>query len=215
MPYRWLLSCCLVCACGLTHAAALDPLNPAEISRALQHAANATPAVSRTRALSLNTPAPELLLVERRPQEKGSTQRLADVYTYDYSTDTTLITVVDLDTNKVVSSQRQQNLQLPLTANELQRAADLIFNDDEQRDLLNREFQRITGKPLTNPQTQLEVKAFVFHASSLPEQLNAASQRCGLSRCAQVLLYTADKVVFAVSPIVNLSAGVITQNSGF
>jgi hypothetical protein len=68
---------------------------------------------------------------------------------------------------------------------------------------------------LSNPAQQLQVKAFVFHASSLPEQLNAASQQCGLQRCAQVLLYTADSVVFEVSPIVNLSAGVITQNIGF
>lgn len=203
------------------NAANLDPLSPAEMIRATQQASVATPSgIATTRSLTLNTsasttPAPELLLVERHPNDKGQTARLADVYTYDYSTNETLINVIDLDTNKTLSSKREQNLQLPLTANELQRASDLIFADDEERRLLDTEFKRITGKTLSNPQQQLQVKAFVFLASSLPEQLNTASKQCGLHRCAQVLLYTDDSLVFEVSPIVNLSAGVITQNIGF
>lgn len=209
--------------CVITHLPAsannLDPLSPAEIARATQQASTSTPVpFSTNRNLSINnvtTTTPELLLVERHLNTKGQTARLADVYTYDYSTNETLIDVIDLDTNQVISRQREQNLQLPLTANELQRAAALIFADDEQRGLLDAEFKRITGQTLNNPTQQLQVKAFVFHASSLPEQLNAASQQCGLHRCAQVLLYTADSVVFEVSPIVNLSAGVITQNIGF
>ena len=59
------------------------------------------------------------------------------------------------------------------------------------------------------------VKAFSFTAESMPEQLNPASQQCGLNRCAQVLLYTHDSVVFEISPIVNLSAGLVTQNIGY
>ncbi|MDQ5768471.1 hypothetical protein [Thiothrix subterranea] len=206
---------CITLLSALTHLPAvannLDPLSPTEIARATQRA---NPVAQTTRSSS-TTPAPELLLVERHPNAKGQTTRLADVYTYDYSTNETLIDVVDLDTNQVISRRRERNLQLPLTANELQRASALIFADDEQRSLLDAEFKRITGQTLSNPAQQLQVKAFVFHASSLPEQLNAASQQCGLQRCAQVLLYTADSVVFEVSPIVNLSAGVITQNIGF
>lgn len=200
-----------------SQAGSLDPLSPAEMSRAMQQA-NVTPAPAATTRMTVDnattTPAPELLLVERHVNAKGQTARLADVYTYDYASNETLISVIDLDTNKTLSSKREKNLQLPLTTNELKRASDLIFADDEQRGLLDAEFKRITGKTLTDPQ-QLQVKAFVFHASSLPEQLNDASKQCGLQRCAQVLLYTADAVVFEVSPIVNLSAGVITQNIGF
>ncbi|QQZ28494.1 hypothetical protein HMY34_06825 [Thiothrix subterranea] len=221
LSLRTLLHCATL-LCALTHLPAvannLDPLSEAEIARATQRA-NTAPPVSTVRSTPTNssttTPAPELLLVERHPNAKGQTARLADVYTYYYSTNETLIEVIDLDTNQVISSRREQNLQLPLTANELQRASALIFADDEQRSLLDAEFKRITGQTLNNPMQQLQVKAFVFHASSLPEQLNAASQQCGLHRCAQVLLYTADSVVFEVSPIVNLSAGVITQNIGF
>lgn len=220
LSLRTLLHCAPL-LCALTHLPAtannLDPLSAAEIARATQRA-NAAPPVSTIRSTTTNNaniPVPELLLVERHPNAKGQTARLADVYTYDYSTNETLIDVIDLDTNQVISSKREKNLQLPLTANELQRASALIFADDEQRSLLDAEFKRITGQTLNNPMQQLQVKAFVFHASSLPEQLNAASQQCGLQRCAQVLLYTADSVVFEVSPIVNLSAGVITQNIGF
>ncbi|MEZ5449456.1 MAG: hypothetical protein R3E89_10880 [Thiolinea sp.] len=61
----------------------------------------------------------------------------------------------------------------------------------------------------------MNVKAFVFTAETLPESLNAASQQCGLSRCAQLLLYTHNSIVFEISPIVSLSAGVVTQNIGY
>ena len=198
-----------------SHAGNLDPLDPKEMARAASQATlSATPAATSTRRQTSTAPANEVLLIERHINNKGNTERLADVYTYDYHTNQTIITVVNLDTNTTLAKHYQQNVQLPLTDNELKRAADLIFNDDEQRPLLNAEFKRITGKTLSDPK-QLHVKAFVFHASSLPEQLNAASQECGLQRCAQVLLYTVDSVVFEVSPIVNLSANVVTQNIGF
>ena len=90
----------------------------------------------------------------------------------------------------------------------------MIFADAEERRLLNTEYKRITGKELTSV-SQLNVKAFVFDAESLPERLNPASKQCGLHRCAQVLLYTHASVVFEVSPIVNLSKGIVTQNIGF
>jgi Cu2+-containing amine oxidase len=199
----------------------MDPLNPAELAKATSLVQSAsTPAASQRTLIApsstatTTTTAPELLLVERHINEKDQSGRRADVYKYDYSSNETLISLIDLDTNQVISTKRQQHLQLPLTENELQRASDLIFADDEERTLLASEYKRITGQTLNGPE-QLQVKAFVFLADSLPEQLNAASKQCGLHRCAQVLLYTHDSVVFEVSPIVNLSAGVITQNIGF
>ena len=200
-----------------------DPLNTTEFNRAL-NLAMPTTAVMRTAAVSSqNTsspvavtavPATETLLVERHINQKGQNGRLADVYSYDYAKNETVFSVVDLTTNKVLSTERKQKLQLPLTANELQRSTDLIFADAEERRLLNTEYQRITGKELTSV-SQLNVKAFVFDAESLPERLNPASKQCGLHRCAQVLLYTHASVVFEVSPIVNLSKGIVTQNIGF
>ena len=205
-------------------AGEFDPLNTTEFNRALNLAIPTT-AVMRTAAVSssqtvsspiaaMTIPATETLLVERHINQKGQNGRLADVYSYDYAKNETVFSVVDLTTNKVLSTERKQKLQLPLTANELQRSTDLIFADAEERRLLNTEYKRITGKELTSV-SQLNVKAFVFDAESLPERLNPASKQCGLHRCAQVLLYTHASVVFEVSPIVNLSKGIVTQNIGF
>lgn len=199
-------------------AGEFDPLNTTEFNRALNLAIPTTAVVRTTsqsgRSAVAAVPATETLLVERHINQKGQNGRLADVYSYDYAKNETVFSVVDLTTNKVLSTERKQKLQLPLTANELQRATDLIFADAEERRLLNTEYKRITGKELTSV-SQLNVKAFVFDAESLPERLNPASKQCGLHRCAQVLLYTHASVVFEVSPIVNLSKGIVTQNIGF
>ena len=199
-------------------AGEFDPLNTTEFNRALNLAIPTTAAMRTTsqsgRSAVAAVPATEILLVERHINQKGQNGRLADVYSYDYAKNETVFSVVDLTTNKVLSTERKQKLQLPLTANELQRATDLIFADAEERRLLNTEYKRITGKELTSV-SQLNVKAFVFDAESLPERLNPASKQCGLHRCAQVLLYTHASVVFEVSPIVNLSKGIVTQNIGF
>ncbi len=206
-------------------AGEFDPLSSSEFNKALSlvKPAPSTPAMVSTGTLRstttpaatpANTPATETLLVERHMNQKGQTGRLADVYTYDYVSNETVVSVVDLATNQVLSTERKQKLQLPLTATELKRASDLIFADAEEKRLLSTEYKRITGKTLTSV-AQLNVKAFVFDAESLPERLNPASQQCGVHRCAQVLLYTHESVVFEVSPIVNLSKGLVTQTIGF
>ncbi|HPY39015.1 MAG TPA: hypothetical protein PLM98_00750 [Thiolinea sp.] len=196
----------------------LDPLSPSELTKAVNLAAPEQGAQMAMRSAGQTTAIAnpvELLLVERRPVDKEQPgKRLADVYSYDYGSDETIHSIVDLDTQERVQTERVQKLQLPLTENELARASKFIFNDPEQLAQIQAEYKRITGQNLQHPE-QLEVKAFVFTTDSLPEGLNAASQNCGLQRCAQILLYTHDSVVFEISPIVNLSAGLVTQSIGF
>lgn len=157
----------------------------------------------------------ELLLIERdRSEDKQSGARRANVFVYDYQTDETIIYRIDAATNKILSSVRRKNMQLPLTESEIERTVNLIFSDKESLALIANEYQRITHRTLNSPK-DLQAKAFVFTADTLPEQLNSASQQCGLHRCAQILLYTHDSVVFEISPIVNLSAKLITQMIGF
>ena len=206
---------------GCYATATSDPLNNSELSLALQatqammntprlqHAARNTSASSQA-ILSM-----EQLLVERRPTDKEQPEkRLADVYSYDYSVDETVHAVVDVATGEIISSERLKQQHLPLTVNEIARARQLVFANAEQSALIKQEYKRITGSELTNPDS-LNIKAFSFSADSLPERLNAASQQCGVQRCAQVLLYTHDDIVFEVSPIVNLSVGLVTQTIGF
>lgn len=193
-----------------------DPLTSAELEKALAISTPVSNKKPRNRSSDPgNEITNELLLVERRLIDKEQTpQRLADVYHYDYNNNETIHTIVNLDTQKVISTRRHQRLQLPLNENELQRSSDIIFTDSEQSALIKNEYQRITGKYLSSPK-QLNIKAFVFSADTLSEELNPASQQCGLHRCAQVLLYTHDSIVFEISPIVNLSAGIVTQNIGY
>ncbi len=193
-----------------------DPLTPVELEKALAISTPVSTKKTRNRnSASGNEIANELLLVERRLIDKEQTpQRLADVYHYDYDNNETIHTIVNLDTQKVISTRHHQRLQLPLNENELQRSSDIIFTDSEQSALIKNEYQRITGKYLSSPE-QLNIKAFVFSADTLSEELNPASQQCGLHRCAQILLYTHDSIVFEISPIVNLSAGIVTQNIGY
>lgn len=196
----------------------LDPLSPTELATAVSLAAPEQSAQLAARSAA-QAPAVaheiELLLVERRPVDKEQPgKRLADVYSYDYRSDETIHNIVDLNTQERLQTERVQKLQLPLTENELARASKLIFNDAEQLSEIQTEYKRITGQTLLKPE-QLQVKAFVFTMDTLPEGLNTASQHCGLQRCAQVLLYTHDSVVFEISPIVNLSAGLVTQNISF
>lgn len=210
---------CLAFFSQNTFAKDLDPLSPAELSKAVSLAAPEQ--ATQLAAMRGMAQAPavvnelELLLVERRPVDKEQPgKRLADVYSYDYGSDETIHSIVDLNTQERLQTERVQKMQLPLTDNELARASKLIFNDPEQLVQIQTEYKRITGQSLLKPE-QLQVKAFVFTTDSLPEGLNTASQNCGVQRCAQVLLYTHDSVVFEISPIVNLSAGLVTQNIGF
>ena len=183
-------------------AGEFDPLSTTELNRALNLAvpantlASTRTAASNPAATSLvnAVPATETLLVERHINQKGQSGRLADVYTYDYAQNETVFSVVDLTTNKVLSTERKQKLQLPLTANELKRATDLVFTDSEERRLLNNEYKRITGNELKSV-SQLNVKAFVFDADSLPERLNPASKECGLHRCARGVVDMDDTAV--------------------
>lgn len=211
----------LVCRLRLTLLATLilsntsiagnqDPLSPNEQLQASTLVEATLPALKSNSSSHY-----ELLLIERdRSDDKKSGARRANAFVYDYQSDETIIYRIDAETNKILSSVRRKNIQLPLTETEIARTVQIIFSDKETFALIANEYQRITGKVLSSPK-DLEAKAFVFSADTLPEQLNPASQQCGVHRCAQILLYTHDAVVFEVSPIVNLSANLITQVIGF
>jgi Cu2+-containing amine oxidase len=199
------------------HAHPNDPLSAAEINKALSLAQSSTKIKAARSAVSKNAvkQAKELLLIERHQQKNAPKgQRLADIFTYDYETDELIESRVDLNTNEVISTSRKQYVQLPLTENEVNRAKQIIFEDEDERRILENEYQRITSRPFTTTD-ELNIKAFTFTKDSLPNRVNEASKLCGLHRCAQMMLYTGENIVFEVSPIVNLSKGVVTQRIGF
>jgi len=194
-----------------------DPLSLSEVSMASLLTAGPQIAARGTNSdlSSITSNSQEVLLIERN-EEKGapSNQRRADVYIYDYSTNELIQSLVDLNTSEVIRSERKQGVQLPLTNNELKRAKEIVFEDEDERAILEDEYRRVTSREMTDV-SDLNIKAFTFLADSLPNRINEASKQCGIHRCAQLMLYTQDNVVFEISPIVNLSESVVTQRIGF
>lgn len=217
------LSVCFALMPGVGSAASMDPVTDNEVGRAKSMAmpSTVTNQLAR-RGFSANqatdaSPTLEFLRVQAHrfsKSELGANKRWADTTAYDYRTDELVTTVIDLDNNQVVSTKRTKNMQPPMASSEIKRAIEIVFDDDEERNILNAEFARITGETLTSID-QLQYKAFTFFADSMPNVVNSASKSCGAQRCAQLLLYTDDNIVFEVSPIVNLSAGLVTQRMGY
>ena len=224
------VSLCLALLACTASAASMDPVSGDEVSRAkslaMSSVTTATAArttVARTAVVQADaaettqSPTVEFLRVQAHrfgKSELSANKRWADSTAYDYSTDELITTVIDLDNNQVVSTKRTKNMQPPMAENEIKRALEIVFEDDEERSILNAEFTRITGETLSSID-QLQYKAFTFFADSMPTVVNSASSSCGAQRCAQLLLYTHDNIVFEVSPIVNLSVGLVTQRMGY
>jgi hypothetical protein len=182
-----------------------DPLTEREIETVRQ-AALVAPAV--TTHLT-NSGRHELLLIERHQEDKaiyeqGSWNRRADLFIYDYDQDALIHAIYNLSAGRVDSVISSQGDQLPLTTNEINQAIAIAFNDPQLRPLLNEEYGRVTGGELAGPD-QVEIKAFTFYASALPGTELGAAATCGLSRCAQLLIFTNERVTFELLPIVNLS----------
>jgi hypothetical protein len=184
-----------------------DPLTEQEMAALVTVAQGATAVAA--------LPQPEMLLVERHEASKaayakGSWPRQGDVYLYDYATDTLIHTTVDVQSGAVTTVERVQDVQLPLTANEESRALALIAADPTLWATLAARYQSITGEALKHL-TQLQVKVSVFHADVMPDRVNGAARHCGRHRCAQVLLFTVDKTLLDMTPIVDLSLGQVVQ----
>lgn len=156
----------------------------------------------------------EPLLVERHRVAKNASnrnQRLADVYWYDYGRDMLILNLVNVTTQEVLSVEESQGTQLPLTDVEIQRALGILVSDQVAKQRISDEYRSITGQPLNDYSSQVEMKAFVFHAATAPAQLQSDSLRCGINRCAQIMLFTPNEIAFEMMPIVNLSKNKVTD----
>lgn len=153
-----------------------------------------------------NDNAPVLLLIERRlPESKtAEDERLADVYWYDYSDDALLHSIVAVETGEIRRQEVLRNTQLPLVESEIQRAANIVMSHPETRERLEEAFESITGRQLRDI-TDIDFKAFVFHAKTLPAERAPASAMCGFHRCARMVMYTKDNISLGFSPIIDLS----------
>ena len=218
---RWMVALAaallLAGAAGAEEPKRYTPLDSQELlgARAAAEARAGLRSGARSRSGAQGASTTEVLLVERRDESKekyedGDWTRRADVYIYDYSNDTLRHSIVDVESGRVDSEEILQGVQLPLTEGEVQRALGIAFGDQATVQAIEGRYREISGEILESPE-QLEVKAFVFLSDSKPEGLNPEAQACGVHRCAQLLLYTKDRVVIEVQAIVDLSTGRVAQ----
>ncbi|MEZ4674152.1 MAG: hypothetical protein R2932_07925 [Caldilineaceae bacterium] len=189
-----------------------DPLTTDEADQALALAVTKVDKILLTGERQAVTTQPlEVLAVERYDAPKGSsaTTRQGDVYLYDYGSDTLIHSIVDVASG-AVTVEKLQGMQLPLTPREEDRAVQLLQDDRDLWAKLAARYQTITDEALTST-AQLQVKVSLFLADAMPDQVNVAAQQCGKHRCAQVLLFTTDRTVLEVLPIVDLSRGQVVQ----
>ncbi len=210
----------LIFTTSTLHAGRFDPLNASENTIVKASARNYNDRNRQPTFSSENNRSPnpasdyELLLVERHRSAKNAAnrnQRLADVYWYDYSRDVLIKNLVNAANHKTLNVEESQGTQLPLTDIEIQRTLNILFSDQVANQRISGEYQSITGQPLNDYANQVEMRAFIFHASTTPTQLQQDSQQCGINRCAQIMLFTPDRVAFELMPIVNLSKNKVTD----
>lgn len=192
-----------------------DPLSNDEVEAAI--ADSGAPAEGEAESLGANgLPERVVLLVERHIEDKDADPdlRRADVYEYDYATDTMTSSVVDLADGTVDDEVTGQGDQLPLVEVERQRALELLFADQEFATRLAEEFQEATGRALGDPDADLDVQPIVFRADSVPTVVSSAAADCGVERCAQFLIRTTDNVLINLLPLVNLSDATVVNVEG-
>ncbi len=157
----------------------------------------------------------ELLLVERFEPDKSNqlqnSARMADVYSYNYRTDTLNYSVINLTTGQVIRTEDNQEVQLPLTENEVARSINIATENQAVYRLIKDEYQKITGNSLSS-MDQLEVKAFIFLAKSMPGQVNEKTKSCGIHRCARLVIHTSNRIALDTAPIIDLSDGLVSQH---
>jgi len=153
---------------------------------------------------------PVLLLLELR-REKGSVERLADAWYYSYPRNETIHKIVDLASGEVRSEEVVIDLQLPLVDAEISRAFDIVLTSAAHNKALQTAYLQVTGARFLD-RSQVSYKAFVFHPDTVQEGLEPTARRCGLHRCAQMLLYTHDNIALDMSPVVDLSTSRVLQN---
>jgi hypothetical protein len=156
-----------------------------------------------------------VLRVERHEEDKGDADsRRADVYVYSYDDDTLVLTVVDLATGEVDSSEDMTGAQLPLLPEEGEHALELATADPEFEQLLATRYRQATGRDLTDPATELEIDPIIFRAEESGSVTGPAAA-CGQHRCAQLMIRTTDDLLVNLLPIVDLSTEQLVSQQGF
>ncbi|GAA1513936.1 hypothetical protein [Streptomyces synnematoformans] len=113
--------------------------------------------------------------------------RIAEVYFYDYATDTLVLKSVDLVDNEVVDTVESTGSQPPPAAAEAEAAADLLV-DSPVGAGLRQDYEAATGEELTGAR-QLQVQGMTYTAR--PGD-SGGLERCGEHRCVRLFTRVED-----------------------
>lgn len=146
----------------------------------------------------------QTLFIERQEEKKIVHGRIARVYQYDYTRQTSRLLIIDLDTQSVIRILPLDSVHLPLNQMEIDFARSLLAADGNLMDQLRSEQLQRTVQPFTSF-SELDVKASIFepHDTHHP---------CAVSRCALLSLFDASSTVFDLEPVVfldSLSVGLL------
>ena len=157
-----------------------DPLTTGEIAEA--RTAALSPLLAAGARDVTGAAGPEYLSGE---PAADSAVRRAELYYYDYRTDTLVKQIVDLATGELTGSYAATGLQPPATAREVDTALGLVLAGPYAADLRDR-YARGTGRALAGRQ-DLVVTAHVHRA----RPADTAARRCGAHRCLRLVVQAA------------------------
>ncbi|WP_235738006.1 hypothetical protein [Nocardioides alcanivorans] len=130
----------------------------------------------------LGEPGAEILSAEL-PASAESTDRMAVVHLYDYTSNTGLQQTVNLSTGTVLT-RAHRRMQAPMSTAEASVAVQVAIEHQPALEFL-REFEEAQGTPLlSSDQVTAVVGTFVHDGSTL------GGASCGKNRCAQLMLRT-------------------------
>lgn len=163
-----------------------------------QHSTN-----TRSKANSLYSSLLDVQVLMVELQEKKARQpndaRLAEVFIFDYTTNQANVQLINTATHKLVSTRPINNIHLPLNLQERAFATQLLLNDTNLFDELNKEYLARFGQSLTTL-SELDMKVSIWEPAI--NDTNPAD--CKQTRCALVSVFTHEHFNFSVEPVVDL-----------
>lgn len=169
----------------------------AELARAAMVRQRALDASANAKVINVET-----LTATKSNRNRG---RKAIVQIYDYDNDRVLTSSVNLLNNKVSRAVVNSRVQPPLANSERKKAIQIALADAQVMNTVSRVYQRITGNPLTNINSQLNITPRNFHGSEVRNDEGPDIGNCQRQRCVQLAIVTSDSVQVNVVPVINLS----------
>ena len=191
-----------------------NALSPSEVSVALE-VADLSVSVTSLDPTGVKEEAPDqtsghplgiqLLIVELKEQKKAvSGQRLAEIFTYNYSRQMAQRHIVDLHQSVLISVQDINSAHLPLSDAEIDYANLLLWDNPEFQQRVSQELLDLQLDPSSILISQTDARVSVWVPGS---EERSATSGCRLQRCALFSLYTDNEDSLTIEPVVNLVTG--------